>query len=432
MTMEGIGQRLQRLRVERGLTQQQLAAPQYTRGFLATIEAGSRVPSVEALGYFAGRLGVDADDLRHGRPAGAADELTAELERGRRTLSRGQVAEAVELFQEIERQAEHYQLPVVECAARICLGEAEQHQGRLREALAAYEHADELAAGAPARVSAHIVRRRAQCLLNVASAAAAITLLEEGLAEVRAGAPVDPDAELWLLAGLITPYHELGALGRMYDTIDEGLAVAERATHREWIAAFYDLAGQRVLETKGFAEVDRWWEIARQTFAELGLDSESGSVHWSRGYALSQAERLGEAKAELSQALETYDAVGRHQDAAGVALELADVCRRLGEAGQAAELAARGAKVSARYDLPVGMAEADRILGLLAGETGDLAEAGRLLERAIGHYSRAGVVYDVGRTCRMYGDLLLRNGKTAEALAVLRRGAQSVASQTRA
>lgn len=85
-----------------------------------------------------------------------------------------------------------------------------------------------------------------------------------------------------------------------------------------------------------------------------------------------------------------------------------------------------------RFDLPAGMAEADRILGLLAGAAGDLAEAGRLLERALDGYARAGIVYDLGRTCRLYGDLLLRNGKTAEALEVLRRGARSVASQTRA
>ncbi|HEY2056823.1 MAG TPA: XRE family transcriptional regulator [Amycolatopsis sp.] len=432
MSMEGVGQRLQRLRVELGLTQQQLAAPQYTRGFLATVEAGGREPSAEALGYFATRLGVDPDDLRHGRPAGAAEELTAELERGRRSLSRGEVEAAAEVFGTVERTARRYRLPVVECRARICLGEVELHQGRMRAALLAYERAGELADGAPASVRASIVRRRAQCLLNVESAAAAITHLEEGLAEVRAETSADPDAELWLLAGLITPYHELGALGRMHETIEEGLAVARRASRREWIATFYDLAGQRVLETKGFAEVDRWWGIARRTFAELGLDSESGSVHWSRGYALSQAERLDEAGTELGLALEIFDAVGRLHDAAGVALELADVCRRLGDRDRAVALATRAGEAYAGFDLPAGMAEADRILGLLAGADGDLAEAGRLLERALERYARAGIVYDLGRTCRLYGDLLLRNGKTAEALEVLRRGARSVASQTRA
>ncbi|MEC3976428.1 helix-turn-helix domain-containing protein [Amycolatopsis sp. H20-H5] len=430
--MEGLGQRLQRLRVERGLTQQQLAAPQYTRGFLATIEAGTRVPSVEALDYFAQRLGAQGDDLRHGRPAGAAEELTAELERGRRLLSRGQIKAAVELFAATERVANGYQLPVVECYARYCAAESELHQGKLPEALRAYEHAELLAAGAPIALRATLVRRRAQCLLNLESVAAAITLLEEGLAEVRAGTPVDPDAELRLLAGLITPYHELGALGRMLDIVDEGLAVAPRATRQEWVATFYDLAGQRVLESKGFAEVDRWWESARQTFAALGLDSDAGSVHWSRGYALSQAERLSEARTELGEALATFDAVGRVQDAAGVALELADVCRRLGETAEATELANRAAKVCARHDLLAWLAEADRILGLLAGEAGDLPSAGRLLERSIDRYSRAGSVYDTGKTCRLYGDLLLRNGKTDEALRVLRLGAQNIASQTRA
>jgi tetratricopeptide (TPR) repeat protein len=425
-----LGQRIQRLRVGLGLTQQQLAAPRYTRGFLATIEAGTRAPSTEALSYFAERLGVAADDLLHGRPAGAADGLTAELERGRRLLSGGDVETAVALFTEAESAAKGYDLPFVECYARYCLGEAELHQGRLPDALREYARAERVSATIPVPLRATILRRRALCLMNLDSAGTAISLLEGGLAAVRSGEPADPDAELWLLSGLVTPYYELGAAGRVHQVIDQGLALIPKASNLEWIARFYDLAARMSVGSRGFTEAERWLQIAGENYAQLGLDGEAGNVAWSRGYVLSQSDRLAEARSELRRATSALEAVGRTQDAAGAALELADVCRRLGEPAEASELASRAAVVSAQHGHLEGMAESDRILGLLAGQAGDLVEAGRLLERAIDRYERSGIVYEVGKTCRLYGDLLLRNDHLAEALRVLRRGAKRIASQT--
>ncbi len=71
-----IGSRLRRLRVARGLTQKELAAPAYTHAYVSTIESGRRNPSRGALEHFAAKLGVDVDELETGRPA----DLSARLE----------------------------------------------------------------------------------------------------------------------------------------------------------------------------------------------------------------------------------------------------------------------------------------------------------------------------------------------------------------
>ena len=63
---ETIGERLKRLRLERGLSQRELAAPGVSYAYISRIEAGSRQPSVKALRRLAVTLNVSADYLERG------------------------------------------------------------------------------------------------------------------------------------------------------------------------------------------------------------------------------------------------------------------------------------------------------------------------------------------------------------------------------
>src|SRR3979490_1458695 len=63
---ETIGERLKRLRLERGLSKRDLAAPGVSSAYISRIEAGTRQPSVKALRRLAAKLGVSADYLETG------------------------------------------------------------------------------------------------------------------------------------------------------------------------------------------------------------------------------------------------------------------------------------------------------------------------------------------------------------------------------
>jgi transcriptional regulator with XRE-family HTH domain len=63
---ETIGQRLKRLRLERSLSQRELAAPGVSYAYISRIEAGTRQPSVKALRRLATKLNVSADYLETG------------------------------------------------------------------------------------------------------------------------------------------------------------------------------------------------------------------------------------------------------------------------------------------------------------------------------------------------------------------------------
>jgi transcriptional regulator with XRE-family HTH domain len=124
MTDETIGERIKRLRKERGLSQRDLSSPGISYAYISRIEANARTPSVKALRKIAGKLGVTVEHLEVGAPTptelGVADagvdfdSLTdAELESIRRRAAEG-ARESARLgaleVVETRRQAEMEQL----------------------------------------------------------------------------------------------------------------------------------------------------------------------------------------------------------------------------------------------------------------------------------------------------------------------------------
>src|SRR5690348_16373976 len=63
---ETVGERLRRLRLERGLSQRDLSSPGVSYAYISRIEAGARRPSVKALRMLAQKLGVTAEYLETG------------------------------------------------------------------------------------------------------------------------------------------------------------------------------------------------------------------------------------------------------------------------------------------------------------------------------------------------------------------------------
>src|SRR2546423_2336794 len=63
---ESIGQRLRRLRLEKGLSQRELAGPGVSYAYVSRIEGGQRRPSLRAIRVLARKLGVSAQYLETG------------------------------------------------------------------------------------------------------------------------------------------------------------------------------------------------------------------------------------------------------------------------------------------------------------------------------------------------------------------------------
>ena len=64
-----VGARIRSLRTAKGLTQAQVAEPQYTKAYISMLESGRTRASMKALEHIAGVLGVKPADLLGGDPA---------------------------------------------------------------------------------------------------------------------------------------------------------------------------------------------------------------------------------------------------------------------------------------------------------------------------------------------------------------------------
>src|SRR5216110_3925562 len=93
---ETIGERLRRLRLERGLSQRELASPGVSYAYISRIEGGARRPSVKALRQLAPKLGVSVEYLETGRDLSDRDQRELRLSDAELELRLGQNVEGTE------------------------------------------------------------------------------------------------------------------------------------------------------------------------------------------------------------------------------------------------------------------------------------------------------------------------------------------------
>jgi transcriptional regulator with XRE-family HTH domain len=417
-----LGAEVRRLRVAGGLTQRELAEPAYSRAFVAAIESGARIPSEEALAHIAARLGVAADDLRHGRPGGIAEVLAARLAEARRRLSHGESEAAAAEFDAVRAEAAAYQLPEIVGWAEYYLGDVLLHRGEVTAATEAYRAVAAAAPEGAVKLRAAVTARLGYSWFALGETQRALVLLEGQLRTLRAAPHQCPDAQMRVASMLMYTYNELDWNDRARQLEHEILPLVPWVTDIEWIAQFHSIAAQLRRDASELDDVERLLSQAERHYAASDLKREIGVCHWARGYVLRRADRLAEAEAEFRTARAVLTEVGAVQDLAGATVELAEVLRRRGILDEAAELAAEAARTSTLTGHSEGMAEADRLLGLVAGQRGEAEAAERYLTSAADRYDGAGLMAELVTTCGLLGDLLLHAGRRDEAIAVLRRG----------
>jgi transcriptional regulator with XRE-family HTH domain len=78
-TVETIGARLKRLRLQKGLSQRDLSSPGVSYAYISRIEAGARTPSVKALRKLSQKLGVSVEYLETGSDLREVDDRELRL-----------------------------------------------------------------------------------------------------------------------------------------------------------------------------------------------------------------------------------------------------------------------------------------------------------------------------------------------------------------
>ncbi|MEV6676948.1 tetratricopeptide repeat protein [Streptomyces erythrochromogenes] len=416
-----IGRRVQRMRVERGLTQKQLAHPSYTSAYVSTLESGKVRPSETALRFLAGRLGTSYEELATGRPAHLATELRLALTDAQRTLATGAADEAAVRYRGLLAEAEELGIVPEQAQARLGLGECALESGELPVAIGHFEEAERLLADEPLPRRVRPLRGRAVAHLLAGELRYACYLLESAIDELGASGLADPDALVLLHAAVIGPYMDMGAHARAAHSAELALALAPQVSDPALVAGMHRQVARTFLAEGRMAEADVSLAKAQAIYGHLQLRTDLAHCHWMRGYVLAQNGELGSAERELRTARDMLSARRAGLYTAQVEVELADVLRRLGRHEEAAGLLAALLELGNSHGA-VHAGGAHRLLGLMAEERGETESAEEHYVQAMALLERSGATGDLADLCRLLGDLLRRTGRVEAAMDAYRTG----------
>lgn len=266
------GERLRRLRLQRGWTQEELAGDDFTKAFISHIERGRTRVSLRAASILAGRLGADVGELLAPK-GGPALQAELELAVAEHQLAQGNPGAAVD-------RARAVRTSDLQMRARLrrVEGQGLIRSGRAREAIKALSEAaqafrasgdDDLAV----RASFELATAHA-AVDEVGEAIGLLIACEQALA---GGTIVDRTLELQVRSLLAVIYTRVGDAGSADLQAERALALAEDVVDEAALDQLYaGLMGTR--REQGDLEGALMWARKALSLHEKG-GREAAAVH---------------------------------------------------------------------------------------------------------------------------------------------------------
>lgn len=424
-----LGERIRRARVERGLSQRDLALPLLTPSYVSLIESGKRVPSPDALDHIAGRLGVDPVELRTGKSPAAEAELELRLQEARRALHAGETGAARTTAERVRVEARREGWVRVEAKAHCVLGTVAEHQGLTEEALEHYRAAEGLTQPDPVHLRYESVVGVARCILELGDTRLAIHILGDYLDELERSGEPDPVAQGRAHATLVSCYMRAGLRNKAAHEAEQALRFAPLVDDPAEIACLHMNVARSLLAQGRHLDAVDAARKAEQSFSMLDWKLGAAWAQMNRGIVLLEKNDLPAARSAFEEALERLSAVPNAEvDRANVLNELAQVERMTGRPARAAARL-NEARALLGDDAPAVVAATNhREMGRTLAKK-DPAQAETELRRAMKLFRDAGAARDTATTARELARLLRDRKKQREALTILEEGLEAALAE---
>jgi len=415
-----LGQRLRTLRIERGLSQADLAGDLVSPSYVSLIESGRRSPEREVLDGLARRLGCSALFLETGVAPEEINEQRLRLQFAGIALANGELDQARELYTALERAT----TAEIRTEARWGLAQTYEALGQLDAALTELDALTEASRsgepGAPALLSIMIIK----CRIYRAAGdfARSIEFGETALAEIRALGLDGTEDAITLGSTLAGSYQARGDLTSAQRLAGQVLAQAERLGSRQAQGNAYWSACTIAMER---GEIVIALNLATKTLALLSESAGSRSLAAMRinyAWLLLRADppRLDDADATLTQAYEALTELAFAPLLAACETEMAwsamlrgDLRLAVDRAGQAA---ARCTERSA------GLQHA-RVVGGLAQVLAGTEAGADVVGDAADRLAALGSSHRAAQAWRDLADALIQQGRSERAIEALQRAA---------
>ena len=421
---ETIGQRLRRLRVERGLSQRALAEPGVSYAYISRIEAGTRQPSVKALRKLAPKLGVSADYLETGSDLSESQRLELRLADAELRLRLDQEPAQVEsdLRGILEEAAAAGDLR--SCTrARIALADAALAVGHAAEAIDLLEPAaqdGDLTPGLRSDVFFPLGRAYAY----VGRLDKAIAIYDRCLGETRENEPENLVALVRYASALSYALTDAGQLERAQEVLSEIVddtadALAEPGAQMKLYWSLARLAGMR-------GEYAGSLDYARRALALVEATEDTvalGRAHLLCGYIVVAQEDAARAQHHLDRAEELLASSTKPTDHAYLRTEQAKAALLVRDGGEAVRRAREALELLGDLD-PGEQGAAWLALARGLELEGDGPASFDAFRRSAETLESAEKLADAAEACRAWGRALRAAGRETEAMDVLEKAAE--------
>jgi transcriptional regulator with XRE-family HTH domain len=416
---EPIGVRLRRLRLERGLSQRELAGPGVSYAYISRIEAGTRRPSVKALRTLARTLGLSPEYLETGSELRDVDERELRLADAELQLRIGREPDAAnEAFDALLSEANEAGDTTSAVRAEIGLGLVAAQANRPAKAAEHLQSAVDAGVSPIDRPDAFSMLARSYSLIGAHERA--IELLEGCLEVLDREDPGNVAAYVRFAGYLSAALTDQGDLERAEAVLSEALGKSEDTGDAYTRVRLY-WAAARLAEVEGHPV--RALDYARRAVALLEATEDThhlARAHLLCAWIMGLESKSDEAVPHLEKAEALLGATPDPEDLGLLRVEQAKVAAHFGD-GDTAVARARDAieTLGVTHEAQQGSAWWALAEGLAL--QGDVSDADGAFRRAVDALDAGSRFREAAQCCRRWAKVLRDAGRDAEALDALER-----------
>jgi tetratricopeptide (TPR) repeat protein len=414
---ETIGARVRRLRLERGLSQRELAEPGVSYAYVSRIEAGERKPSLKALRILARKLGVSLEHLETGAPVSAAHARELRLGQAELETRMGDDPQAAATaFRELLEDARSSADAWAEARARVGLALALARTGEHRRAVAHLERAVDTEAVSPdLRPDAYAALGRSYVALG--SLDRAVELFERCLSDLEQRVPDDGASAVRFASYLSRALADRGDPAGARAALAEAIGRLEPEEPAEKRARIYRSLAQAAAEERRYTSALGYTRRANGLL-EVAEDVAELARALLRFGELSIANGQAEAAGEHLERVERLFELGASRRERGALATLR--AKRAADLGQVEETLEHGREA-------LRLLEEDEqeqggawyALGIAHALRGEIDEAGACFRKAVDLLSAAGDWREATKAARSWARALRGAGRETEAFDVM-------------
>jgi transcriptional regulator with XRE-family HTH domain len=416
---EGVGARLKRLRLQRGLSQRDLSSPGVSYAYISRIEAGARTPSVKALRKLAQKLEVSVEYLETGRDIRDVDDRELRLADAELELRLAEnTGEAEKKLAELLDEAVAAGDLVSATRARIALGLVAASRGNHLDAVERLEAVLETAEVSPAS-RPDVYATLGQSYAALGAPERSVRLFQRCIAEVGEQ-PERATTRVWFATLLSYALTDAGDYERAREVIRDALTGADaNVDPNTRVRLYWSKARLAGIEGRSAEAL----ESIREAIALLKTTDDT--LHLGRAYLMSAGIAATEGDAEtarrhLDNAEALLGPVALPVDQAMIAIGRARIAALEGAGNVVVEQARRAIDLLGTTQ-PAEQGAAVWALAQGFALQQNVESANDAFRRAVDLLSVHGQRYHAGLAALEWAELLKEAGREDEAETILRR-----------